>query len=137
MKKLMSLFLIIPYALVAQNMYNVFPIVENTISGTARYMGMGGSMGALGGDVSVMGSNPAGIALFRSNDVNFTVSARSANVKANYEGETATGDKSSGAIDNVGFVLANELDNGTLKFLNVGVSYRRNKQPGLRRSLYC
>lgn len=126
MKKLMSLFLIIPYALVAQNMYNVFPIVENTISGTARYMGMGGSMGALGGDVSVMGSNPAGIALFRSNDVNFTVSARSANVKANYEGETATGDKSSGAIDNVGFVLANELDNGNLKFLNVGVSYRRN-----------
>ncbi|MBR5277626.1 MAG: TonB-dependent receptor, partial [Bacteroidaceae bacterium] len=67
MKKIISVLLLLPSILVAQNMYNVFPVVENTISGTARYIGMGGSMGALGGDISVIGSNPAGIALFHSN----------------------------------------------------------------------
>jgi len=30
---------------------------------------MGGAMGALGGDISTMGTNPAGIGLYRSNDV--------------------------------------------------------------------
>lgn len=126
MKKIISLLLLLPSILVAQNMYNVFPVVENTISGTARYIGMGGSMGALGGDISVIGSNPAGIALFRSNDINFTASVNSMGVETDYEGEKASGDNSYGAIDNVGFVLAKELDMGALKFLNVGVSYRRN-----------
>ena len=30
---------------------------------------MGGAVGALGGDISTMGTNPAGIGLYRSNDV--------------------------------------------------------------------
>ena len=39
------------------------------LNGTARFVGMGGAMGALGGDISTMGTNPAGIGIYRSNDV--------------------------------------------------------------------
>lgn len=38
------------------------------LNGTARFVGMGGAMGALGGDITTMGTNPAGIGIYRSND---------------------------------------------------------------------
>lgn len=43
--------------------------------GTARYVGMGGAMGALGADISTMSFNPAGIALYRRADVALTAGA--------------------------------------------------------------
>ncbi len=40
------------------------------LNGTARFVGMGGAMGALGGDITTIGTNPAlGIGIYRSNDV--------------------------------------------------------------------
>lgn len=39
------------------------------LNGTARFVGMGGAMGALGGDITTMGTNPAGIGIYRSNDL--------------------------------------------------------------------
>ena len=43
------------------------------VIGTARYVGMGGAMGALGADISVISNNPAGIALFRRSSVSMTL----------------------------------------------------------------
>ena len=45
----------------AQNAYDAEKLLGNDLNGTARFVGMGGAMGALGGDISVMSSNPAGI----------------------------------------------------------------------------
>lgn len=42
------------------------------IMGTARYSGMGGAMGALGGDASTMKDNPAGLGIYRKSDLSFT-----------------------------------------------------------------
>ena len=44
------------------------------MNGTARFVGMGGAMGALGGDISTIGTNPAGIGIYRSNDAMLTLS---------------------------------------------------------------
>ncbi len=44
----------------------------NPILGTARYSGMAGAMGALGGDVTTMKDNPAGLGVYRSSDVTIT-----------------------------------------------------------------
>ena len=59
MRKTLYLLLLMPFCALAQNMYDIFPLVEGGLSGTARFVGMGGSMSALGGDVSVIGTNPA------------------------------------------------------------------------------
>ena len=48
----------------AQNAYDAEKLLGNDLNGTARFVGMGGAMGALGGDISVISSNPAGIGLF-------------------------------------------------------------------------
>ena len=45
---------------------------ERTILGTARYMGIGGAMTAIGGDPSAVLDNPAGLGLYRRLEVLFT-----------------------------------------------------------------
>ena len=44
----------------------------NPILGTARYSGMGGAMGALGGDAGTMKDNPAGLGVYRNSDIALT-----------------------------------------------------------------
>jgi len=44
----------------------------NPVLGTARYSGMGGAMGALGGDATTMKDNPAGLGVYRGSDLTLT-----------------------------------------------------------------
>lgn len=63
-------------ALQAQDTYTNDRITNTSdIHGTARYVGMGGAMGALGGDISVISNNPAGIGLIRRNDISIGMGA--------------------------------------------------------------
>ena len=43
------------------------------VIGTARYVGMGGAMGALGADISAISNNPASIGLMRRGTLSFTL----------------------------------------------------------------
>lgn len=47
---------------------------ERTILGTARYVGMGGAMSAIGGDPSSVQDNPAGLGLYRRAEILLTSS---------------------------------------------------------------
>lgn len=51
--------------LCAQNIVDAARFSSSDISGTARYRSMAGAFGALGGDISCMTDNPAGIGIFR------------------------------------------------------------------------
>ena len=53
----------------AQETYENEKLTGSDLNGTARYVGMGGAMEALGADISTMQSNPAGIGLFRRSQV--------------------------------------------------------------------
>ena len=46
---------------------------ERTLMGTARYVGMGGAMTAIGGDPSAVHDNPAGLGLYRRMEVLLTL----------------------------------------------------------------
>jgi len=48
----------------AQTAYDAVRYAGDELNGTARFVGMGGAMGALGADISTIGTNPAGIGLF-------------------------------------------------------------------------
>ena len=58
----------------AQDAYNLTSLTSSDLNGTARYVGMGGAMNALGADISTMQSNPAGIGLYRKGDCAFSLS---------------------------------------------------------------
>ena len=61
--------------LLAQEKYENAKIINEDLNGTARYVGMGGAMEALGADISTIGSNPAGIGLFRKSSVSMSFGA--------------------------------------------------------------
>jgi len=61
----------------AQNIDDVLRYSTENLQGTARFQGMGGAFGALGGDLSALNINPAGSAVF--NNSLFTFSGTFAN----------------------------------------------------------
>ena len=73
MKKIITLatlgLLVAAAPISAQTVYDAAKITGKDLNGTARFVGMGGAMGALGGDISTIGTNPAGIGIYRSNDI--------------------------------------------------------------------
>ena len=124
MKRLLYILFTLPLCLSAQNMYNVSSIFESDLNGTARYIGMGGSMSALGADLSTMGTNPAGMAMYRRNDVSLTAGFDVKTNNANYEGTVAKSNKTNAYVRNAAMVFSLERDNEWLKYLNIGLGYR-------------
>lgn len=95
------------------------------LNGTARFIGMGGAMSALGGDISTMGTNPAGIGIYRSNDAMISFGFTNTGAK---DAGGASVDKFHGSFDNAGFVLSSKIGSATtLRYVNFGFNYHRNK----------
>ncbi len=112
----------------AQTVYDAVNIAQRDLNGTARFVGMGGAMGALGGDLSTMGTNPAGIGIYRSNDASVTFGYNINSTDANYQGNTFTNNKYRWSLDNAGFVYAMKIGNQTsLRYVNFGFSYNHSK----------
>ena len=112
----------------AQTVYDAVNIAQRDLNGTARFVGMGGAMGALGGDLSTMGTNPAGIGIYRSNDASVTFGYNINSTDANYQGNTFSNNKYRWSLDNAGFVYAMKIGNQTsLRYVNFGFSYNHSK----------
>lgn len=73
-------------------------------SGTARSLSLSNAMGALGGDYSSIGINPAGIAVYRSSEFSFTPSLHINSTNSDYYGTAANDEKMSFPLQQVGFV---------------------------------
>lgn len=112
----------------AQNLYDATRLMGNDLNGTARFVGMGGAMGALGGDISTMGTNPAGIGIYRSSDVMTSFGFSNIGMESNMNGSKNKQDKLFGSFDNIGFVISSRIGNETaLRFVNFGFNYRKVK----------
>ena len=68
-----ALLLITGSYLSAQTHDNALRFSTETLDGTARYQAMGGAFGAVGADYSSLRQNPAGLGLFRSNEIQGTI----------------------------------------------------------------
>lgn len=110
----------------AQTLYDANNIMQTYLNGTARFVGMGGAMGALGGDISTTSTNPAGIGLYRSNDAMITFGLQNTSVNSNSFGANLGKDRTIATIDNAGVVFSNKAGNGGLRFVNFAINYRRS-----------
>ena len=111
-----------------QNAYDAERLLGNDLNGTARFVGMGGAMGALGGDISVMGTNPAGIGIFRSNDVSVSLGFNNTGTKSMFNGTSMNEDRTRASLDQMGFVYTYKVGNTTsLRYVNFGFNYHKNK----------
>lgn len=113
----------------AQTSYEAVELLGSDLNGTARYVGMGGAMSALGADISTMATNPAGTALYRSWDMSMSASANSVTNNTLPGGNRSF--TSYGSFDNLGIVMANKMSNEDIvRFVNFGVNYRNVKRFG-------
>lgn len=94
--------------------------------GTARYLGVGGAFGALGAEYSSLSNNPAGLAMFRSNELVFTPSLKFSRTEASLTGGIPLADtKSNFGFDNVGFIFNTTPRSAKWKTFNVGIGLNR------------
>ncbi len=117
----------LPLAALAQSAIDAQQISQPDFKGTARFMSMGGAFTALGGDLSSLNQNPAGIGVYRSNDVGATlnINIQSTKTTPTYFGQTGNSHSQTKVYcNNFGYVGATRLD-GALKTLNWGASYNR------------
>ena len=82
--------LILTNSLFAQNEIDALRYSTTYHGGSARVMSMGGAFSALGGDISSGSINPAGIGLYRSSDVQYSVGIDYTKTKSNYLNEMST-----------------------------------------------
>ena len=105
----------------AQETYENAKLAGEDLNGTARYVGMGGAMEALGADISTIGSNPAGIGLFRHSNVSLSAGLlMQSDVK-----EFSNGKKTNLSFDQIGGVYTTRT--GQKSFLNFGFNYHKSK----------
>ncbi len=112
----------------SQGMIDAYRYVQSESNGTARFLSMGGAFGALGGDISVLNVNPAGLAVYRSSEVVTTLSVNSTNANTNWFGTTADENRTKVYFDNIAYVgyFPTANDEGLVSW-NVGFSYNRLK----------
>ena len=104
-----------------QDTYVGAALATEDLNGTARYVGMGGAMDALGAEISTMGSNPAGIGLFRKNQVSASLS-----VVSQEDGKTfQNGSKTHVSFDQIGVVFSGRT--GKTSYLNFGFNFHKNR----------
>ncbi len=105
----------------AQETYDNATLATEDLNGTARYIGMGGAMEALGADISTIGTNPAGIGLFRKSHASLSLGVVSQEDAKNFGGGHVT----NLSFDQIGFVWSNRTSESN--FINFGFNYHKSR----------
>ena len=123
---LIIVFLFTSMVLFAQNEVDALRYSEDFYGGTARYTSMGGAFGALGGDLSVLSTNPAGIAVFRSSKFSFTPGMYYNEVNSNY-GNNLVDNGYNLNINNIGYVNTIHTEENQTGWMNVNYAVGYNR----------
>lgn len=107
--------------MMAQETYENAKIASQDLNGTARYVGMGGALEALGADISTMSTNPAGIGLFRSSNASMSFGVVSQQDAPDFRGTSTT----KMSFDQLGFVYSMRTDVDS--WVNIGFNYHKNR----------
>lgn len=105
----------------SQSIYEIADLSTTDLNGTSRFVGMGGAMSSLGGDLSTMSTNPAAIGLYRKSDVAVTTSLVTQPGGQTFDGKN----KTFVSFDQLGFVYSFKGNDDDFKFINVGINYHK------------
>lgn len=124
--------IIIPAAIVmlassgalAQSAIDALQLTGNDFKGTARFMGMGGAFTALGGDLSTLKQNPAGIGVYRHSEIGATLDIDIQKSSTTSASNSFSLSQTKAYCNNFGYVGVIKL-NGLMETFNWGASYNR------------
>ena len=107
----------------AQETYENVKVAAEDLNGSARYVGMGGAMEALGAELSTMKSNPAGIGLFRRSNATVSFGAVIQGDAPSMSGA----DKTHMSFDQAGVVISTNTSGRKQSFVNIGFNYHKSR----------
>ena len=113
----------------AQNVDDALRYSQIFYGGTARFLSMGGAFTALGGDISSLSQNPAGIGVFRSSELTITPQIFNINSNSSFNGGASVSDYMYNFnLNQAGFVSKLRLPGGAndgLVNFNFGYSFNK------------
>ena len=126
--------------MMAQTELDVLKYIQTDLNGTARYMGMGGAFGALGGDASSIKDNPAGLGIYRRSELVGTYDAMMQSTTSKWNSvSSVTEAPYKSAFSNFSFVVASptwKSENGSSDgLLSSNWSFGYNRLKNFNRSL--
>ena len=101
--------------------YMAGQLATEDLNGTARYVGMGGAMDALGADISTIATNPAGIGLFRKSQVSGSFGFNSQEDGKSFQ----DGSKTNASFDQIGFVIATRMT--PTNYVNFAFNFHKSR----------
>lgn len=127
-KSLMILSISAAYFANAQDVSTIRNTAEvysnSSLNGSSKYNSMAGSMELLGGDFSVLNSNPAGIGVSIASEISGTLSVGNSKNSTSLYGSTMEYKINNTDVGNVGGIASFQIEGSTpWKFVNIGVNY--------------
>lgn len=121
----LSLSLSATFTMFGQSAVDAYRLSQPDMKGTARFMGMAGAFGALGGDLSTLSQNPAGIGVYRSNEIGFSLDLDCQSSSAEAQGFKHDMSQTKFLLNNIGAVLTMRLASETMPNINFGFTYNK------------
>lgn len=116
----------------AQYLQDVIRVAQPDYGSTARFKALGNAQTSLGGDLSSLGGNPAGLGFFNQSDIGFSLDFLADQHDADYFGSNNQYSLNKLGVNQAGFVLnipsrrarGSNLTDGWLNF-NIGLGYHK------------
>jgi hypothetical protein len=129
MLSLLAFLVLIAAALNAQTFNDALRFSSFEAGGTARSIGVGGALGALGADFSVMSTNPAGLGWYRSSEFLLSPSLFTAKTESlltnDEEGFPRKDSRTNFNFNSVGVVVASRPRSANWSAFNFGIGLNR------------
>lgn len=125
MKKLFLVIILnVSFLSIAQEMTtsDALRYAVDNMNGTARFRGMGGAFGAVGGDLSAISINPAGSLFFSNNFASASISNYNTNNNANYFGTKNKENYSTLDLNQIGAVLVFNDNSGSSDWNKISIA---------------
>lgn len=124
---------------IAQNETDILRYSQQYNLGTARSQGAGGAFGAVGADFSSIYLNPAGLALYRRNEMHLSAAITANQADANFLGGKLTDTRTNFNIPSFGLVLS-KVNTGlkgdaTEGVVNYNFSFGHNRTNGYHQNI--
>ena len=111
----------------AQTTSEAFQFSNNQLYGTARYNGLSGAFGALGGDLTAVSENPAASAVFNNSFGSVTLAQGGSNFDAEYFGTVSETDEAGFYFNQIGGVLILKNNSNRSNVEKIALSLNYNK----------
>lgn len=92
---------------------------------TSKSMAMGGALSAVGADLSVMATNPAGLALLNNSHFTFSSNFIINKAEADFGGNIRNENRFGYTLNNLGYAWAKRNENSDWKSFSFGMAYNR------------